>query len=142
MAELNQRAIIFPLSNPLTMCELEFADALEWTKGTVLFASGSPYQPVEYDGVLRTAGQGNNMFVFPGIGLGSLLCRATSVTDSMIEASALALADSLTPDEKAEDLLYPRIARIRDISAQVALRVIRTAQKAVSPSCSFLYPVL
>jgi len=130
MAALNPRPIIFPLSNPLTMCELEFPDAVEWTNGKVLFASGSPYAPVNFGGKTMEPGQGNNMFVFPGIGLASLLCRASSVTDSMIEASALALADSLTPEEQADDLLYPRIARIRDISAQVAHRVVRTAQKA------------
>lgn len=132
MAELNDRPIIFPLSNPLTMCELEFQDAVEWTNGKVLFASGSPYAPVEYDGKKMEPGQGNNMFVFPGIGLGSLLARTTSVTDSMVEASALALSEALTPEERAADLLYPRIARIRDISAVVALKVIRAAQKAVS----------
>lgn len=130
MAELNERPIIFPLSNPLTMCELDFKDAVEWTNGQVLFASGSPYAPVEYNGMKMEPGQGNNMFVFPGIGLGSLLARATSVTDSMVEASALALSEALTPEERAADLLYPRINRIRDISAVVAMKVIRAAQKA------------
>jgi len=129
MAAINPRPIIFPLSNPLTMCELDFQDAVNWTDGKVLFASGSPYASVTYDGKKMEPGQGNNMFVFPGIGLGSLLARVTSVTDSMIEASAIALSESLTAEEHGEDLLYPRIARIRDISAQVALKVIRTAQK-------------
>jgi len=130
MAELNPRPIIFPLSNPLRMCELDFEDAVEWTDGKVLFASGSPYKALTFEGHTMEPGQGNNMFVFPGIGLGSLLARATSVTDSMIEASALALADSLTPEERQADLLYPRIERIRDISAIVAKGVIRAAQKA------------
>jgi len=130
MAELNPRPIIFPLSNPLTMCELDFQDAVNWTNGKVLFASGSPYASVTYEGKTLEPGQGNNMFVFPGIGLGSLLARASSVTDSMVEASALALSESLTPEEVKADLLYPRIARIREISAHVAMKVIRSAQKA------------
>ncbi|KAG8899090.1 hypothetical protein FRB99_006941 [Tulasnella sp. 403] len=120
MAELNIRPIIFPLSNPLTMCELDFTDAVAWTNGQVLFASGSPYAPVTYEGKKMEPGQGNNI----------LLARASSVTDTMIEASALALADSLTADERADDLLYPRITRIRDISAKVAMEVIHAAQKA------------
>ncbi|KAG8848100.1 hypothetical protein FRB96_001287 [Tulasnella sp. 330] len=130
MAAINPRPIIFPLSNPLTMCELDFQDAVKWTDGKVLFSSGSPYKNVEYGGTVLEPGQGNNMFVFPGIGLGSLLAQATSVTDSMIEASAIAVSESLTPDEKAHELMYPRITRIREISAQVALKVIRTAQAA------------
>ncbi|KAG9004367.1 hypothetical protein FRB94_002456 [Tulasnella sp. JGI-2019a] len=126
----NPRPIIFPLSNPLTMCELDFSDAVKWTDGKVLFSSGSPYKNIQYGDKLLEPGQGNNMFVFPGIGLGSLLAQATSVTDSMIEASAIAVSESLTPDEQAHELMYPRITRIREISAFVALKVIRTAQKA------------
>ena len=71
------------------------------------------------------------MYVFPGLGLGALLSRASSVTDSMVEASSLGLATSLTDDEIASDLLYPRIERIREISARVAIAVIRAAQAAV-----------
>lgn len=71
------------------------------------------------------------MYIFPGIGLGALLSRASEVTDSMVEASSIGLATSLTTDEIASDLLYPRIERIREISAQVAMAVIRAAQKAV-----------
>ena len=68
-----------------------------------------------------------------GLGLGATLTRAAKVTDSMVEASSLGLADSLTQDERAQDLLYPRVERIREISAQIALSVIRAAQKAVRP---------
>jgi len=130
MATINPRPIIFPLSNPLTMCELEFENAVEWTQGQVLFASGSPFAPKVYNGNQMEPGQGNNMFVFPGIGLGSLLAQATSVTDGMIEASAIAVSESVTPEEQEHELLYPRITRIREISARVATGVIRAAQKA------------
>ena len=70
------------------------------------------------------------MYVFPGLGLGAILTRAAKVTDSMVEASSLGLADSLTASERADDLLYPRVERIREISADIALAVIRAAQKA------------
>ncbi|BEI85635.1 hypothetical protein CcaverHIS002_0510360 [Cutaneotrichosporon cavernicola] len=130
MAELNQAPIIFPLSNPTSKCELSFEDALNWTDGRVLYASGSPYDPVVYDGQLREPGQGNNFLVFPGIGLGALLSGATHITDDMITASAISLSEALTPEEKEAALLYPRLTRIRDVSADVAVGVIRAAQKA------------
>jgi malate dehydrogenase (oxaloacetate-decarboxylating)(NADP+) len=87
---------------------------------------------VEHEGKTLEPGQGNNMYIFPGIGLGTILCRARHVTDGMVEQAAIALATSLEPEEKAADLLYPRLPRIRDISAKVALAVIREAQAAVS----------
>ncbi|KAI0363682.1 malic enzyme [Pilatotrama ljubarskyi] len=130
MAALNPRPIIFPLSNPVRLSECQFHEAVEWTQGRVLFASGSPFPEQEYMGRVLYPGQGNNMYIFPGLGLGAILARAASVTDSMVEASSLGLANALTPEERAQDLLYPRIERIREISAQIALSVIRAAQKA------------
>jgi malate dehydrogenase (oxaloacetate-decarboxylating)(NADP+) len=130
MAALNPRPIIFPLSNPVKLSECEFHEAVEWTDGKVLFASGSPFPEQEHAGRILYPGQGNNMYIFPGLGLGAILARATSVTDSMVEASSLGLADSLTEEEIALDLLYPCIERIREISAQIATTVIRAAQKA------------
>ncbi|KAF8586624.1 hypothetical protein K439DRAFT_1631511 [Ramaria rubella] len=128
MAGLNNRPIVFPLSNPVSLSECTYDEALEWSEGSVIFASGSPFPDVELDGRTRFPGQGNNMYVFPGLGLGAILARATSVTDSMVEAAALALADSLTDEERAEDRIYPNLTRIRDISALIGLRVIRAAQ--------------
>ncbi|KAF8650149.1 hypothetical protein AX16_005384 [Volvariella volvacea WC 439] len=129
MATLNTRPIIFPLSNPISLCELDYTDAIKWTKGQVIFASGSPYRPVEFQGKMYEPGQGNNMYIFPGIGLGTILSNAKHVTDSMVEQSAIALASSLTTEEKSAGLVYPRLGRIRDISAQIAVAVIRAAQK-------------
>jgi malate dehydrogenase (oxaloacetate-decarboxylating)(NADP+) len=130
MAALNPRPIIFPLSNPVRLSECEYHEALTYTKGSVIFASGSPFPAQDFGGRTRTPGQGNNMYIFPGLGLGAILARARNVTDSMVEASALGLADALTPDERADDLIYPRLERIRDISAHIACAVIRAAQKA------------
>ncbi|KAI0066794.1 malic enzyme [Artomyces pyxidatus] len=129
MSALNPRPIIFPLSNPVRLSECEFHEAVEWSAGQVLFASGSPFPEMEFGGKTLHPGQGNNMYIFPGLGLGSILCRASTITDTMVEASSLGLADSLTDDERASDLLYPRLERIREISAFIATRVIRKAQE-------------
>ena len=128
MAELNEAPILFPLSNPTSKCELSFADALAWTDGRVLFASGSPYPPMEYDGTLREPGQGNNFLVFPGIGFGALACGAKTITDGMITASAIALSEAINQDEVEAGLLYPRLNRIREVSAAVSAGVVRAAQ--------------
>jgi len=129
MASLNARPIIFPLSNPVSLCEVDYSDAIHWTNGSVVFASGSPYKAVEFEGKVYEPGQGNNMYIFPGIGMGAILSKARHVTDAMVEQASIALAGSLTEDEKSSELVYPRLTRIRDISAQIALAVIRAAQK-------------
>ena len=131
MARLNARPIIFPLSNPVRLSECQYEETVEWTDGKVVFASGSPFPPVNYKGNNLYPGQGNNMYVFPGLGLGAILSRASSVTDSMVEAASLGLANALTADERALDMVYPRIERIRQISAEIAFSVIRAAQAEV-----------
>jgi len=138
MSALNKRPIIFPLSNPVSLCEVAYQDAIEWSDGKVIFASGSPYEPLSYGGVMREPGQGNNMYIFPGIGLGSVLSRTRHVSDAMVEQAAIALASSLTEEEKVAELVYPRLERIRDISAQVAFAVIRQAQKEKLDDNSYL----
>ncbi|KAL4073155.1 hypothetical protein V8B97DRAFT_2033450 [Scleroderma yunnanense] len=129
MAAINERPIIFPLSNPVHLSEVDYHDAIEWTDGKVIFASGSPYFPVTHKGVTYEPGQGNNMYIFPGLGLGAILSKSRHVSDAMVEQASIALASSLTEEEKAAQLVYPRLNRIRDISAQVALAVIRQAQR-------------
>ncbi|KAF2457421.1 hypothetical protein BDY21DRAFT_285969 [Lineolata rhizophorae] len=130
MARINERPIIFPLSNPSSKSECTFEDAVRHTKGKCLFASGSPFPAEEWDGKVMTPGQGNNMYVFPGIGLGAILSKSVNVTQSMIYASAEALSTALTPAERAADWLYPDIRRIRDVSVTVTAGVIRAAQAA------------
>ncbi|KAH0831914.1 hypothetical protein J3R83DRAFT_12797 [Lanmaoa asiatica] len=129
MSALNKRPIIFPLSNPVHLSELEYQDAITWTNGNVIYASGSPYEPVTRDGVRYEPGQGNNMYIFPGIGLGSILSKTRHISDSMVEQAAVALASSLNAEERAAGLVYPRLGRIRDLSARIASAVIRQAQK-------------
>lgn len=132
MAGLNKRPIIFPLSNPVSLCEVDYDVAVKWTNGKVVFASGSPYQKFEWEGkTWEPNGQGNNMYIFPGIGLGTVLSKARHVTDEMVEAASIALSESLTEEEKADELAYPRLERIREISGKIALAVVRKAQEQV-----------
>jgi malate dehydrogenase (oxaloacetate-decarboxylating)(NADP+) len=129
MAKLNDRPVIFPLSNPSSKSECTFEEAVLNTEGRCLFASGSPFPSMEYNGRLLTPGQGNNMYVFPGIGLGAILSKSASVTQDMIYASASSLSSSLTKQEIADGWLYPDIRRIREVSVVVTRGVIRAAQQ-------------
>lgn len=129
MAELNDRPVIFPLSNPSSKSECTFEDAIKYTKGKCLFASGSPFPTLDFNGEKLVPGQGNNMYVFPGIGLGAILSKSVSVTQNMIYASAEALSTALTEDELKRNWLYPAIERIRDVSVIVTRGVIRASQQ-------------
>lgn len=129
MAKLNDRPIIFPLSNPSSKSECTFEEAVRHTDGRCLFASGSPFPSLEFGGKTLTPGQGNNMYVFPGIGQGAILSKAVSITQDMIYASAESLSTSLNKQEVADGWLYPDIRRIREVSVIVTRGVIRAAQK-------------
>ncbi|CAG8237161.1 unnamed protein product [Penicillium salamii] len=134
MADWNTAPLIFPLSNPSHKSECDFETAIKNTDGRCLFASGSPFPNCTFTnsaGETRTyyPGQGNNMYVFPGIGLGSILSKAVRVTDSMIYASGESLSSALTGEELERNLLYPDITRIRDVSIVVTRKVIRAAQE-------------
>ena len=129
MGELNDKPVIFPLSNPSANSECTFEEAVRATDGRALFASGSPFPDLEWKGKTLTPGQGNNMYVFPGIGLGAILSKAVNVTDEMIYASGDGLSKSLNKAETDDGWLYPDIRRIREVSVSVTLAVIRAAQK-------------
>lgn len=128
MAQLNDKPIIFPLSNPSSKSECNFEEAVRHTNGRCLFASGSPFPSIEHEGKLLTPGQGNNMYVFPGIGLGAILSKSTNITQDMIYASAESLSTSLNKQEVADGWLYPDVRRIREVSVVVTRGVIRAAQ--------------
>lgn len=121
------KPIIFALSNPTKNSECSFPDAINWTDGNVIFASGSPFDDVEHKGKTYCCAQGNNMYIFPGLGFGSSLCKAKEVSDKMIVTAAKALADTVTQEQIAEGLLYPALTEIRTISAQIATAVINAA---------------
>ena len=101
-----------------------WADIFEWTEGRAIVATGSPFDPVEYGGVTHHIGQGNNAFIFPGLGFGAILARAKKITDRMVSAAAHALADYTTTHYAAKGLIYPPISELREASVRVATRVV------------------
>ncbi|HWR16315.1 MAG TPA: NAD-dependent malic enzyme [Terriglobales bacterium] len=129
MASINERPIIFPLSNPTSKAECTAEDAIQWSDGRAIVASGSPFAPVTYNGKRYRIGQGNNSFIFPGVGLGISAARITRVTDSMFLEAARALAEKVTEEDLAETAVYPQLSRIRECSLAVACATVRQAVK-------------
>lgn len=129
MAELNKRPIVFPLSNPTNKSECTFEEALRYTDGNAIFAAGSPFDHVEFGGKTRYADQGNNFYIFPGLGLAGALVRAKHMPDEVITESALALADSMTKQEEDEGRVYPKLERVRETSSYIAFRCIKLLNK-------------
>lgn len=127
MARHASRPIIFPSSNPTENSEATPQDLFEWTDGRCLVATGSPFPDVEYGGRRCKIGQGNNVFIFPGLGLGASAVRARTVTDEMIDAASRALAEQVTLEERSAGLLFPAIHRLRAVSRAVAIAVGRQA---------------
>jgi malic enzyme len=121
--------VIFPLSNPTSNCEAHPDDLIRWTEGSALVATGSPFAPVMYGGRTIHIGQGNNVFVFPAIGLGALLAGARKVSDAMITATAASLATQVSETDLEKGLLYPDISRLRDITALGAAKVCEQAHR-------------
>lgn len=119
--------IVFALSNPTTSCEATPADILHWTDGHAIVATGSPFDPVMVGGTLRPVGQGNNAFIFPGIGFGTMLADATKITDGMVAEAAYALAELTLAKHGTERLIYPPVSDLREAAALVAARVARRA---------------
>jgi malate dehydrogenase (oxaloacetate-decarboxylating) len=121
------RPVIFPLSNPTSACEAAPADILAWSEGRALVASGSPFDPVRVGDQDVPVGQGNNAFIFPGVGFGAILADASEITDAMVLEAAYALADYTREKHAAAGLLYPPVDELREVSLVVAARVLRRA---------------
>lgn len=127
MAEINDRPTIFALSNPTSSAECTAEQAYEWTDGRAIFASGSPFETVSLNGHTHRPAQGNNAYIFPGIGLGAIVADATIISENMFLAAAEALSDEVTDEDIAEGAIYPRLPTIREVSAKIAERVADTA---------------
>jgi malate dehydrogenase (oxaloacetate-decarboxylating) len=127
IAKSTPRPIIFPLSNPTSKTEVAPEDALRWTEGRAILATGSPFDPVTVDGKRHRIGQCNNSFVFPGVGLGLTVSGARRVSNGMFLEAAKALAAMVTAEDLAETAVYPQLARIRECSFAVACATIRRA---------------
>ena len=129
MTRLNARPIVFALSNPTSKSECTAQQAYQWSGGKALFASGSPFDPVEFEGRRYVPRQGNNSYIFPGVGLGVVSVRATRVTDEMFMAAARTLASCVTDPDLAQGSLYPPLSGVREVSARIAAAVAEIAYR-------------
>jgi malate dehydrogenase (oxaloacetate-decarboxylating)(NADP+) len=130
MAARVERPIIFPLSNPTVKAECTAEQAYDWTDGRCVFASGSPFDAVEMDdGRVFQPSQCNNMYIFPGIGLGATLCGARKVTDRMLYIAAEALATFLEEADLQRGVVFPSLKSIRAVSHRIAVAVIEEAMR-------------
>ena len=138
MAANSERPVILPLSNPTNMAEALPEDIYKWTNGKALVATGSPFPPVEQDGNKIRVGQCNNVFIFPGVGLGVLVSGAREVIPAFFTAAAKAVAEHVTQEDMDTGVLMPRIERLQEVSSSVAFEVGLAAirEKVIGP-CAF-----
>eukprot|EP01121_Diplochlamys_sp_Union-15-3_P001102 TRINITY_DN10963_c0_g1_i1.p1 TRINITY_DN10963_c0_g1~~TRINITY_DN10963_c0_g1_i1.p1 ORF type:complete len:584 (-),score=73.72 TRINITY_DN10963_c0_g1_i1:24-1775(-) len=127
MYKHEKRPVIFPLSNPTPNSECSAEQAYTWTEGNAIFASGSPFDPVTINGKVCRPSQGNNMFIFPGVGQGATAVKARRISYRMLNKAGITLADTILPSELEAGYVYPHINRIRGVSLKVAASVARTA---------------
>ncbi len=119
--------IVFPLSNPNSNCEATPQDIADWTDGKAILATGSPFPPVTHNGKDIRVGQGNNAFVFPGIGFAAVLGKCRRISDAMVLESAYALSDFTEEHYLAKGMIYPPVSALREVSIQVTARVLKVA---------------
>lgn len=129
MARINEQPIVFAMSNPTSKQECTAEEAYAWTEGRALFASGSPSAPLTVAGKFTVPGQGNNAYIFPGVGLAVVGCGITRVTDEMFLAAARTLSRQVSEEDRGRGSLYPPLARIREVSAVIAITVAETAYR-------------
>ena len=128
LAARTDRPVVLVLSNPTASSEAVPADVLAWSGGRALVATGSPFPPVEVEGRRHLIAQANNVFVFPGVGLGALVAHARELTDGMFLAAASTLAEMVTPERLAQGALYPALTDLRAVSRRIGIAVAREAR--------------
>ncbi|XP_062090892.1 NADP-dependent malic enzyme [Humulus lupulus] len=123
VSSFNEKPLILALSNPTSQSECTAEEAYTWSQGGAIFASGSPFDPVEYNGKVYVSGQANNAYIFPGFGLGLVISGAIRVHDDMLLAASEALAGQVSKENYEKGLIYPPFTNIRKISANIAASV-------------------
>ncbi|MDD2901908.1 MAG: NAD-dependent malic enzyme [Syntrophales bacterium] len=123
MARINERPLVFSLSNPTSNTECTAQEAYKWTEGRAIYTSGSPFEPVTHVGKKFVPAQGNNVYIFPGVGLGAIACQARHVTDEMFSVAAKTLASMVSEEDLEQGSLFPPLPRIREVSAAIAAAV-------------------
>ena len=127
MAEINARPVIFALSNPTSRAECTAEQAYAWSEGRAIFSSGSPFAPVTLNGKTYAPGQGNNAYIFPGIGLGAVISETRHICDDMFLVAAKKLAEQVNEDDLNKGAVYPPLNAIRNVSLEIAKAVAQVA---------------
>jgi len=129
MAKYCDHPIIMPLSNPTSKCECAPREAYRWTNGQAIVATGSPFPPIEINEKIHIPGQANNVFIFPGVGLGCIVAEARQVTNSMFLAAARALAEFVSKERYEQGAVYPDQTDLREVSRHIAEAVVMEAKR-------------
>jgi malate dehydrogenase (oxaloacetate-decarboxylating) len=123
LSRIHSRPLILPLSNPTALCEAQPADLIRWSDGRAIVATGSPFDPVKFAGREHRIAQGNNVYIFPGLGFGAIAVEAREISPAMLRAASRAVADQVTPEDLASGLIYPPIERLPEVTSAVARAV-------------------
>ena len=128
LSQVNKRPIIFALSNPTSKSECTAEEAYKWSSGKAIFASGSPFAPVKLNKDVLYPSQGNNVYIFPGVGLGSVLTGSEQIPKSFFLTAAKTLSDIVSTSELDRGLIYPTLKRVREVSSAIAVKIIKKAK--------------